>query len=197
VGVGDFETARKTLEELRTRFKDFPLNNLPADNDASGNPRSLSQKLDDAIRRERAWSAKHAYVHHWPSEDRLALVETTLGSFWMSFYSDEAPAHVKSFIEHAKRGDYNGTQVYMVLLGPEGTPERFECGSKASGLLEKGGVADPAEHDRDESTDTIEPEESRITIHHQVPASCRPRRWTPASRPCGSSSSPSGTASRS
>jgi cyclophilin family peptidyl-prolyl cis-trans isomerase len=168
VGVGDFEKALQTIDELKTRYRDFPLNHLAPEADgAPGKP--LVQTLEDAIRRQKDWASKHAYVHHWPSEERIALVETTLGSFWLGFYSEanEAPKHVEAFIERAKRGDYNGTQVYTVIQSVEGTPERFECGSKASGLVDRGGVRDPAEHDRDEPTDTIEPEDTRNTIHHE------------------------------
>jgi cyclophilin family peptidyl-prolyl cis-trans isomerase len=166
--LGEYESALKTLGELRSRFKDFPLNTLPADADASGRARSLSEKLEDAIKRERDWSTKNTYVHHWPTDERSAFVETTAGNFWLSFYSgpDEAPKHVESFVRHAKQGDYNGTQVYSLIQTSEGGPERFECGSRASGLSEKGGVRDPSEHDRDEPTDTIESEDSRYTVRH-------------------------------
>jgi cyclophilin family peptidyl-prolyl cis-trans isomerase len=170
VAVGEFEASLKTLDDLRSRFKDFPLNVLSAEADTDGShAKSISQQLEDSIKRQRDWTSKRAYVHHWPSDDRMALVETNVGSFWLSFYSDpsEAPKHVESFIAHAKRGDYNGTQVNTVIQSVEGTPERFEAGSKASGLAEKGGVADPGEQDRDEPADTIEAEDARSTIHHE------------------------------
>jgi len=166
--LGEHEAALNTLKDLRTRFKDFPGNVLPADADASGRARSLSEKFEDTIQRERDWSTKHAYVHHWPAETRAALVETTAGNFWLSFYSaeSEAPKHVESFIRHAKAGDYNGTQVYSLVQTVEGAPERFEAGSRASGLADKGGVRDPSEHDRDDPTDTIESEDSRNSLRH-------------------------------
>ena len=167
--LGEYEQAQQTLEKIRTRFKDFPLNNLSFQADASEPAKPFSQVIEDAIRREKDWSGKHAYVHHWPSEERMALVETTAGSFWIGFYSadGEAPKHVQGFIEHAKRGDYNGRQVYRALQSVEGKPERFECGSAASGLEDHGGVRDPAAHDRDDPTDAIESEETRTTIHHE------------------------------
>jgi cyclophilin family peptidyl-prolyl cis-trans isomerase len=164
--LGDYEGAKRTLEDVRTRFKDFPLNTFSADPDASGRARSLAEKYADSIQRESDWSVQHAYVHKWPSEERLALVETNVGSFWLSFYAEEAPAHVASFIEHAKKGDYNGTQVYRVIQSVEGAPERFEAGSKASDLDSPAYERDPAEHDRDEPTDTIEPEDTRSTMRH-------------------------------
>lgn len=169
VAIGEYEAALKTLEDLQSRFKDFAMNVLPADSDESGRPRSLTQRLVDSIQHEKQWAAMHTYVHHWPSEDRKALVETSSGSFWLGFYSEpnEAPQHVAAFIERAKRGDYNGTQVYSLIQNTEGLPEQFACGSRASGLKERGGERDPAAHDRDEPTDTIEPEDSRSTIRHQ------------------------------
>jgi cyclophilin family peptidyl-prolyl cis-trans isomerase len=168
VALGEYEGALKTLDDLRHRFKDFPLNTLPADPDASGRARALVDKLEDTIKRERDWSVKQTYVHHWPSDERMALVETSSGSFWMNFYSgpNEAPKHVESFIQHAKHGDYNGTQVYSLLQSVDGAPERFECGSRASGLAANGGVRDPSEHDRDEPTDTIASEDTRYSIRH-------------------------------
>lgn len=167
--IGEYEQAQQTLEQLRSQFKDFPLNNLTIQTDPSSPARPLAQIVEESIRRERDWSGKHAYVHHWPSEDRLALVETTAGSFWLGFYSAdaEAPKHVAAFIQRAKRGDYNGRQVYTVLQSIDGKGERFECGSIASGLEDRGGVRDPAAHDRDEPTDSIEAEETRTTIHHE------------------------------
>jgi cyclophilin family peptidyl-prolyl cis-trans isomerase len=164
--LGEYEGALKTLDDLRHRFKDFPLNTLPADPDAAGRSRSLVDKFEENIKRERDWSVKQTYVHHWPSDDRMALVETSAGSFWMNFYSgpNEAPKHVESFVQHAKHGDYNGTQVYSVIQSVDGAPERFECGSRASGLAANGGVRDPSEHDRDEPTDTIASEDTRYTV---------------------------------
>lgn len=168
-GTGDFEAALKTVETLRSNFKDFPLNRLPSELHPSAGTQPLVQKLEDSLKSEREWSKKQTYVHHWPSEDRMALVETSAGSMWLGFYSDpsEAPQHVAAFVERAKRGDYNGTQVYSIIQTSEGAPSQFECGSKASGLADRGGVRDPAEHDKDEPTDTIEPEETRSSIHHE------------------------------
>src|SRR3989442_1629615 len=38
-----------------------------------------------------------------------AVVETSAGSFIMEFYSDQAPNHVRKFMELARQGFYNGT----------------------------------------------------------------------------------------
>ena len=171
VGVGEYEAALKTLTDLRDRYRDFALNTLPADPDSAGRPRSLSQRLEDTIKREQSWAGKRTYVHHWPAEDRIALVETTRGSFWLSFYSEarEAPNHVESFIRHAKAGDYNGTQVYLAVQSVDGAAERFEAGSRESGVDKDGKevVRDPSDHDKDDPADVIEPEDTRYTIRHQ------------------------------
>jgi len=168
VAIGEHKNALATLDDLRHRFKDFPLNTLPADPGPAGQTRSLADKLEDTIKREQAWTDQHTYVHHWPSDERAALVETTAGNFWINFYGgpNEAPNHVESFVQHAKHGDYNGTQVYSIVQTAEGAPERFACGSRASKPVSMGGVEDPSEHDRDEPTDTVEAEESRYTIRH-------------------------------
>ena len=167
--LGEYEQAQQTLGQLRSQFKDFALNNLTLQTDATGAAKPFAQVIEDSINRERDWSGKHAYVHHWPSEERLALVETTAGSFWIGFYSQagEAPKHTEAFIERAKRGDFNGRQVYLAIQAVDGKPERFECGSIASGLEDRGGERDPAAHDRDEPTDTIESEDTRTTIRHE------------------------------
>jgi cyclophilin family peptidyl-prolyl cis-trans isomerase len=166
LGMSDYDGAQKSIEEIQRRFKDFPLNTLPADADGPG--KSLSEKLADSVKREKDWAEAHKYVHHWPPEDRLALVETNVGSFWMSFYSgaDEAPKHVESFVQHAKRGDYNGSQVYFVTQTAEGGPLQFDAGSALSNVNSRLYVPDPADHAKDEPTDTIEPEESRYTMRH-------------------------------
>lgn len=166
--LAEYEAALTTLDDLRARFKDFPLNTLPADTDAAGRPRSLAQRLAELIQREKEWSTKRNYVHQWPSEDRMALIETTAGNMWLGFYSgaNEAPQHVNAFVERAKRGDYNGTQAYLVVQSVDSSPERFECGSALSGIGSSA-VKDPAEHDRDQPSDTIEPEDAINTIRHQ------------------------------
>ncbi len=167
--LGEYEQALERLEQLRTEFKDFSLNTLPADTDPAGRARSLAQVLETKLRQEREWAKKTTYVHHWPAEDRLALVETTAGSFWVGFYDQatEAPRHVEAFVQRAKAGQYNGTQIYFVRQGPDGSPQAFEAGSTVSKPPDLGGERDPSQHDRDEPADVIEPEDTRFSIRHQ------------------------------
>ncbi len=169
VQLGQYDEALQTLQDLRTRFPDFAINALPAETDASGGTRSVADRMESVIKRERDWAKERNYVHHWPTDDRLALVETNVGSFWLGFYSkkDEAPRHVEEFVKRAKSGFYNGTQVFSDVQAQDGSPMYFEAGSKASGLPEHGGVLDPAEQDRDDPTDTIEPEDTRTLLRHQ------------------------------
>src|SRR5439155_9415409 len=44
-----------------------------------------------------------------------AVVETSAGSFIMEFYSDQAPNHVRKFIERARQGFYNGTTFHSMV----------------------------------------------------------------------------------
>jgi cyclophilin family peptidyl-prolyl cis-trans isomerase len=164
-----YDEAVTTLEELRTRFKDFALNTQSADLGAGGQPRSLAERMSTELRAEMDWASQNAYQHPQPATGRMALVETTLGSFWIGFYDELAPGHVASFIELAKAGYFNGTQIYDVRSGgtPEApTPLLFEAGSAASRFDGPGSTRNPAEHDRDEPDATLEPEESRYRVRH-------------------------------
>ena len=44
-----------------------------------------------------------------------AVVNTSAGSFVMEFYPDEAPNHVRKFIELARQGFYNGTIFHSMV----------------------------------------------------------------------------------
>ncbi len=44
-----------------------------------------------------------------------AVVETSAGSFIVEFYSDQAPNHVRKFIELARQGFYNGTTFHSMV----------------------------------------------------------------------------------
>lgn len=173
VEAGRFDEALETLRDLGARFPKFALNSESADAGPDGNPRALRERMESRIRNERDWVAKTAYVHPQPSTQTLALVETTVGSFWLGFYEEQSPAHVAGFIDHAKRGSYNGTQVYDTRTA--GTPESpspmlFEAGAAASRPETwtdgPAGVRNPREHDRDEPGATIEGEDSRFSIRH-------------------------------
>ncbi len=53
-----------------------------------------------------------------PQEDPKqlqAVFDTSAGTFIMEFYSEQAPNHVKKFIELAKQGFYNGTTFHSVV----------------------------------------------------------------------------------
>lgn len=157
IAAAKWDDALAGLDELQRRYPEFALNTLP-----SGGEGSLADHLRATLESEKTWAAAAAYEHPAPAEDRLACIETTLGTFWVGFYPEQAPAHVAGFVERAKRGDYNGTQVYEVRLNTDGSPQVFRAGSLASKTNR-----DPREHDRDEPADTIEPEDARFTIRHK------------------------------
>ena len=48
-------------------------------------------------------------------KDLQAVVETTSGTFIVQFYADEAPNHVRKFLELARQGFYSGTSFHTML----------------------------------------------------------------------------------
>jgi len=46
-----------------------------------------------------------------------AVFETTAGNFIIEFYPDQAPNHVRRFIELARQGVYNGTIFHRIVKG--------------------------------------------------------------------------------
>src|SRR5215471_9861962 len=44
-----------------------------------------------------------------------AVINTSAGTFVMEFYPDEAPNHVRKFIELARQGFYNGTAFHSFV----------------------------------------------------------------------------------
>ena len=169
VDAGRYEDALRVLDDVRTRFKDFPLNTMSADVGQGGKERSLAERLESSIRGEKKWTDETAYVHPQPTSKWLALVETTAGNFWMGFYDELAPRHSANFLALAKSGYFNGTQVYQVRTGgrPEApTPMVFEAGSEASRYDAGPAFRDPALHDHDEPEATIDPGDARDRIRH-------------------------------
>lgn len=51
------------------------------------------------------------------AEDMIAVVETNMGTFSFKFYPDVAPQTVKSFIDLAKKGFYDGLIFHRVIDG--------------------------------------------------------------------------------
>ena len=67
-------------------------------------------------------------------KDLQAIVDTTEGSFMLQFYSDEAPNHVRKFIELARRGFYNGTTFHSMAahgIVQAGDPETKDPAARA------------------------------------------------------------------
>jgi peptidyl-prolyl cis-trans isomerase B (cyclophilin B) len=48
-------------------------------------------------------------------KDLQAVVETTSGTFILQFHADEAPNHVRKFLELARQGFYNGTAFHTMI----------------------------------------------------------------------------------
>lgn len=49
--------------------------------------------------------------------EEVAVIETTLGTVELKFFSDKAPGHVKNFKDLASKGFYNGTTFHRVIPG--------------------------------------------------------------------------------
>lgn len=49
--------------------------------------------------------------------DKVADIQTPLGTITIRFYPDKAPNHVKNFIELAERGFYDGVRFHRVIAG--------------------------------------------------------------------------------
>jgi cyclophilin family peptidyl-prolyl cis-trans isomerase len=169
VEAGRYDDALRTLDDLRARFKDFALNTQSADAGPGGEPRSLAARLEAMIKSEKEWASRTVYQHPQPNTKTMALVETTAGSFWLGFYDELAPVHVANFLELARSGYFNGTQVYDVRTAGTAespTPMLFEAGSAASRYEGPGSTRDPGEHDRDDPSATLEPEDARYRVRH-------------------------------
>ena len=160
IAAGQFDDALASLDDLQTQYPDFALNSLAAG--AEEGTKSLADHLRASIESEKEWQAATRYEHTPPSDDRIAIIDTTMGTLQIGLYSEEAPDHVEAFVERAKSGAYNGTQFYEIRLAADGSPQLVRGGSSASKS-----ERDPALHDRDEPTDTIEPGDSRFTIRHE------------------------------
>ncbi len=157
--LGQYDDAIQTLDELQSKFPEFVTNTQSA---TPSDTTSLTQLLRKKLESEREWTRETTYVHPTPSQSRIACIDTTEGSIWIGFYDELAPEHVRGFIERAKRGDYNRTQVYEVRAANNGAdPQLIRLGSLASKT-----ERNPALHDREELNDTIEAEDARYLVHN-------------------------------
>lgn len=50
-------------------------------------------------------------------KNKIAVIETNLGTIKIKFFDDKAPGHVKNFIDLANKGFYNGTRFHRVIPG--------------------------------------------------------------------------------
>src|SRR5678815_1169722 len=72
-----------------------------------------------------------------PQEDLKqlqAVVNTSGGTFVMEFYPDQAPNHVRKFIELARQGFYNGTTFHSMVphgIVQAGDPETKDPAARA------------------------------------------------------------------
>lgn len=160
-----YAEARTALEDMRTRFPTAVISTVKGTGAGS-----LADDLDAKLKQEQEWQKANTYQHPEPAAGRMALVETTAGKFWLAFYPQHAPRHVERFVSNAKRGLYNGTQVYRVLQREaldKPLPLRFELGSAASRLTGPAPIRDPSTYDRDDPDDVQDPEAAQFDIRHR------------------------------
>lgn len=117
-----FDEALVVLARLDAEFPELYLTKLPSPD--------IRFPVTGAIRRwievERDWDAQHGYEEPELNTDRVALVETSMGAFWLGFYPELAPEHVENFLALAKSGALNGTSVTSI------TGNYFQFGGDAS-----------------------------------------------------------------
>lgn len=160
--AGEWEEAQAALDNLADKYGDYDLFKVPTDPKSSAS-RTIADQHASLIKKEIEWRETSVYHAPKPDESRLALVETNKGSFWIAFFPEQAPEHVAAFVRHAKQGDFNRTQFFEIRKSTEDQAQLLLAGSRASKDW-----AHPIEHDRDEPTDVIAPEESRFSIRHQL-----------------------------
>ncbi len=135
----EFDVALDVLARLDTDFPESYLTKLPSPD--------IRFSVTGALRRwievERDWETRNGYKEPELNKDRVALVETSVGAFWIGFYPELAAEHVENFITLAKSGALNGTSVTSV------TGSLFQFGGEAS-------------KDTDPFNDTPEIEDSTI-----------------------------------
>jgi cyclophilin family peptidyl-prolyl cis-trans isomerase len=159
--AGEWDEARAALDSLAGKYGDYDLFRVPSDPENAAS-RTIADGHELLIKKEIDWKSSSTYTHPKPDESRLALIETSKGNLWIAFYPDLAPAHVASFVAHAKAGDLNRTQFFEVRKSTQDEPQLLLAGSAASKDW-----TNPMEHDRDEPTAVIEPEPSRFRVRHQ------------------------------
>ena len=144
----DYDRAVELLDHLEKKHGDTLFTVLPSPISQYSLPDLLRRRIES----DRTWSETHSMETPDPDLSRVALVETSKGAFWIAFYPELAPEHVKSFVGLAKAGALNGTKVYVV----------------AQNRVEFGGAAtrddDPFNDTETVETKLLDPEPGRFKI---------------------------------
>lgn len=113
--LGDFENARKTFEDLKTRFPNHGLVKSPAAADPAG-PTMVDAAIADCV--TEATIRKTYEVKRLPAavidEKAHAVFHTSQGDFTMRFYKSAAPETVANFKKLITTGFYNDTYFHRV-----------------------------------------------------------------------------------
>jgi cyclophilin family peptidyl-prolyl cis-trans isomerase len=175
-----YKDAVDTIDRLKKLYGDSYLASLPS----TETRYSLVETIRSRAQSELEWNQKTEFENPAPDTKITALVETTKGDFWMGFFPDYAPEHVKNFIARAKAGEFNGTQVYSI----------------SSNAVDMGGKAtlddDPKNDAEPEKSGLLEPEKGRFWLEQRrgrissvaFPEGESPDRFTVVVGPTGDSS---------
>ena len=104
-----WDRAKQHLEILRDRYPNFQTNWLTFAPTGHG---SLTRAFLTTVEANISWEAQHLPAAREPSESPVVLVRTTRGDMRIGLYREEAPELTHLFLEHALRGDYDGTAFF-------------------------------------------------------------------------------------
>ncbi len=142
----DYDRALEALERLEAEGAESYLTVIPSPNMQLSVPGALRQWIEG----EKAWDEEYGYEEPVVDTDRVALVETSKGPFWIGFYSELSAAHVENFVSLAKSGALNGVTVTSI------TGNYFNLGGEASR------DEDPFNDSPEDVTDVLEPGPGRF-----------------------------------
>lgn len=116
----DYEAAKQSIEQLRTRFPSHPLVQQAFAFSASGAPQSAVDVLSARIDNLKSWTSAHAALFDNPpppADAPKVRLNTDKGTIVVQLYPNLAPKHVENFLKLAREGFYAGTKFHAVRKG--------------------------------------------------------------------------------
>lgn len=120
VDAGDMDSARATLNDLKSKFEDHDVLKSGFARDEAGNPVSLVDRVETymegmgGLRQE----LPGLFDNMAPPEGapRVRLT-TTAGDIVVALYEEQAPQHVENFLKRSREGLYDQTKFHRTLAG--------------------------------------------------------------------------------